>query len=255
MTTSVFNPIGHTSVVDSIVAQVERLILEGILRDGARLPSERQLAEQMNVSRPKVREALKHLEDSDLIIVRHGEGTFVAPLIGSAMSPALIALYARHKDAFLDYLEFRSEQEAFAARLAAERATPADKEILQRIMDDLDNAHESGNADASREADIRFHSAIIDASHNSLLVHTMASIYALTQQNLFYNRSFLGSLDHSGEKLMAQHREIYEAILRGDADHATRAAQDHIDFVRRSYLEDQTRTQRDQISNRRLALM
>lgn len=255
MPNSVFNPIGHTSVVDSIVEQVELLILEGILRDGARLPSERQLAEQLNVSRPKVREALKLLEDRDLIIVRHGEGTFVAPLIGAAMSPALISLYARHKDAFLDYLEFRTEQESFAASLAAARATEADKAILVQVMGELEEAHKAHDAAASREADIRFHSAIIDASHNSLLVHTMASIYALTQQNLFYNRSFLSSLDRSGDLLLAQHREIFEAIVAGDSQRAAQAAKDHIDFVKRSYLEAQTRAQRAEISNRRLALI
>lgn len=251
----VFNPIGHTSVVDSIVNQVELLILEGILKDGARLPSERQLSEQLDVSRPKVREALKLLEDRDLIVVRHGEGTFVAPLIGSAMSPALISLYGRHKDAFLDYLEFRAEQEGFAAGLAATRATDADKEILKTVMAELDAAHQAQDQAASRDADIKFHSAIIDASHNSLLVHSMASIYALTQQNLFYNRSFLSALDSSGEKLLAQHREIYLSIQGGDPERATKAAKDHLDFVRTSYLEDQSRAHRNGLSNRRLALI
>lgn len=249
----IFSPIGHKSVVDSVVTQVEVLILEGILRDGARLPSERQLAEQMDVSRPKVREALKQLEDRDLIIVRHGEGTFVAPLIGAAMSPALIALYARHKGAFLDYLEFRAEQEGFAAALAAGRATDADKEILTALMAELDKAHETRDSAASNDADIRFHAAIIDASHNSLLVHTMASIYALSRQNLFYNRAFLSTLDSTGGTLLAQHREIFEAVVTGDPPRATKAAKDHIDFVKQSYLEEQARRQRAEISNRRLA--
>ena len=73
MPDAVFNPIGHTSVVDSIVEQIETLILSGVLRDGARLPSERLLAEQMDVSRPKVREALKKLEERELIVVHHGD--------------------------------------------------------------------------------------------------------------------------------------------------------------------------------------
>jgi len=254
MPNTVFEPIGHVSVVDSIVEQIETLILNGILRDGARMPSERDLADQLGVSRPKVREALKQLEDNSLIHVRHGEGTFVAPLIGSAMSPALISLYSRHQNAFMDYLEFRTEQESFAAGLAAIRATNADKEILTGIMEQLDASHEANDVSASQDADIRFHSAIIDASHNSLLVHTMSSIYALTRQNLFYNRSFLRSLDGTGDLLLAQHRAIFEAICSGDPERASKAAEDHIAFVQRSYLEEQSRTQRDQISSRRLAL-
>lgn len=255
MQNAVFKHIDHASVVDTIIAQIETLILNGILRDGARLPSERDLAEQMAVSRPKVREALKQLEENGLIQVRHGEGTFIAPLVGTAMSPALISLYARHQDAFLSYLEFRTAQESFAAGLAATRATKADKEILARIMDQLEQAHKSNDSAASQKADIKFHSAIIDASHNSLLVHTMASIYALTEQNLFYNRSFLRSIDGTGEQLLGQHRAIFEAIQFGDPERASTAAKDHIEFVQRSYIEEQSREQRDQVSTRRLALM
>jgi GntR family transcriptional repressor for pyruvate dehydrogenase complex len=255
MPDAVFNPIGHTSVVDSIVEQIETLILSGVLRDGARLPSERLLAEQMDVSRPKVREALKKLEERELIVVHHGDGTFVAALIGSAMSPALISLYARHQGAFMDYLEFRASQECFAAELAATRATKADKEILAHILSQMEDAHTAQDSDASKDADIRFHSAIIDASHNSLLVHTMSSIYALTRQNLFYNRSFLRSIDGTGDQLHEQHKEIYEAIHFGDPKRAAKAARDHIEFVQRSYIEEQSRAQRDQVSNRRLALI
>ncbi len=255
MQSSVFEPVDHTSVVDTIVNQIETLILNGILRDGGRLPSERDLSEQMSVSRPKVREALKELEENGLIQVRHGEGAFIAPLVGTAMSPALISLYSRHQSAFISYLEFRTVQESFAADLAARRATNADKEILTRIVADMDAAHKSNDMAASQDADIRFHSAIIDASHNSLLVHTMASIYALTRQNLFYNRTFLRAMDGTGEKLHAQHHEIFNAIVNGEPERASTAATDHIDFVRMSYQEEQSLSQRDQVSRRRLALL
>lgn len=252
---TVFEPIEHASVVESVVKQIEMLILNGVLRDEARLPAERDLALQLGVSRPKVREAFKILESNQLITVRHGEGTFVAPLIGSAMSPALISLYSRHKEAFLDYLEFRAVQEGFAAGLAASRATKADKQILSTIMDKLETTHVANDTEASQDADIHFHSAIIDASHNSLLVHTMSSIYSLTRQNMFYNRSFLREMDGTGESLLAQHRKIFEAIQEGNPERATIAARDHIAFVQSSYLEEQSRAQRDLVSTRRLALM
>ncbi|WP_297778055.1 FadR/GntR family transcriptional regulator [uncultured Roseovarius sp.] len=255
MQTTVFEHVDHTSIVDTIVTQIETFILNGVLRDGGRLPSERDLAEQMGVSRPKVREALKQLEDSGLINVRHGEGAFIAPLVGSAMSPALINLYSRHQEAFGSYLEFRAAQESFAAGLAATRATKSDKEILSRVMDQLEAAHSANDMQASQDADIAFHSAVIDASHNSLLVHTMSSIYALTKQNLFYHRSFLRSIDGTGDQLHAQHREIFEAIHSGIPERASKAARDHIEFVQRSYLEEQSRAQREQVSNRRLALL
>ena len=136
--TTLFEPIGHESVADAAVAQIEDLIASGILRQGRKLPSERELAEMLGISRPKLREALKLLEDSGLVVSKHGEGTFVAALTGQAMLPALLALYGRHEPAFFDYLEYRREQECFAAGLAAERATKADKARIESILTELE---------------------------------------------------------------------------------------------------------------------
>ena len=251
---TLFEPIDHGSVVDSVVDRIEELILAGVLKDGVKLPAERELAERLTVSRPKLREAFKILEGRGLIRARHGGGTFVSDLIGSAMSPALISLYARHQNAFLDYLEFRSEHEGFAARLAAERATKADKDILTIAINDLIAAQENQDEEASSKADFRFHTAIMDASHNSLLIHTMTSIYALSRQNLFYNREFLRELDGSGEKLLQQHKDIYQAIVDGRPEDARKAAAAHIEFVERSFLIHQTKQKREAVAIRRLAL-
>ncbi len=196
--TSPFDQVGHESIADAVVHQIEQMIVDGILKEGRKLPSERELAEAMGVSRPKLREALQELEDRGLVHVRHGEGTFIATLSGRAMSPAMLALYARHGSAFYDYLEYRSVQEAFASRLAAQRATSSDKERLQDILNELQVAWETGDAEASREADLALHVAVVDASQNTTLIHMMASIYDLTRQGLFYNRKFLRTMDGTG---------------------------------------------------------
>ncbi|WP_439523236.1 FadR/GntR family transcriptional regulator [Marivita sp.] len=252
---NLFGPIGHESVADTIVHHIEELIVSGVLKDGTRLPSERTLADEMKVSRPKVREALKRLEENGLIIVRHGEGNFVAPLVGSAMSPALVDLYARHVTAFEDYLEFRREQESFAAMLAAERATEEDREILKGIVRELEKAHAKGDAETSRDADVRFHAAIVDASHNSLMVHTMTAIYQLMARNVFYNRDFLRAIDGTGEMLLDQHKAIADAIVKGQPEDASDAAADHIDFVARSFRVGRAQDQRETVSRRRKALL
>lgn len=250
-----FDPIEHDSVSATIVKRIEEMIVTGVLKDGTRLPSERSLAETMQVSRPKVREALQQLESSGLILVRHGEGSFVAPLIGSAMSPALVDLYARHTTAFSNYLEFRREQECFAASLAAERATEDDLSILRTILAEMEKAHISNDADAARSADVRFHSAIVDASHNALLIHTMASIYELMQKNMFYNREILRAMDGSGEKLLQQHRDIAAAIFAHDPERAEQAAAAHIEFVASSFALSLAQRKRELVSRRRRAIL
>jgi GntR family transcriptional repressor for pyruvate dehydrogenase complex len=251
---SLFEPVGHESVADSVIAQIEDMIVSGILRGGSKLPSERELAETLDVSRVKLREALKRLEDRQLIEVRHGEGSYIAPLIGSAMAPALIDLYARHHAAFFDYLEYRREQEGFAASLAAERATEADKEIITALMDRLESAHEVQDSKASQEADIGFHSAIVDASHNSTLIHMMTSIYDLTQRGVFYNRDYLRTIDGTGKLLLDQHKAIGNAILQGKPEEARQTSRAHIDFVEKSFRLGHDKAKRELVAGKRRTL-
>lgn len=249
-----FEPIDHGSVADAVVEQIETLIVAGVLKEGSKLPSEREMAELFDVSRPKLREALKRLEDQNLLQVRHGEGSVIAPLIGKALSPALMDLYARHPVAFFDYLEYRREQESFAARLAAERATAADKDIISRLMADMVAAHEADDSQAAQKADIDLHSAIVDASHNSTLIHMMGSVYDLTKRGVFYNRDFLRSVDDTGEMLLRQHLAIGEAIVKGDPAAAEQAARTHIDFVEESFRVGQEKSKREAIAKKRRIL-
>ena len=240
-----FEPIGHESLSDAVVEQIESMIVDGILKEGRRLPSERELAMMMGVSRPKIREALHILEQRGLVTVRHGEGAFIAALTGTALSPAMLGLYARHNEAFFDYLEYRREQEAFASRLAAQRATAADKERIVEIMTVLQQSWEDDDLETSQEADFQFHQAITDASQNTTLIHMMASIYDLTRSRIFFNRDFLRSIDGSGRSLLDQHLEIGQAVLDGDATRADRAARNHLDFVEKSMRFGQEQKQRE----------
>lgn len=249
-----FEPIEHESVADEVIDQIENLIISGVLKEGRKLPSEREMAELFGVSRPKLREALKRLEDEKLIETHHGDGSFVAPLIGKALSPALMDLYSRHPVAFFDYLEYRREQESFAARLAAERATSADKEILRRLLDKMIAAHKSSDTEASKAADIDFHSAVVDASHNATLSHMMSSVYDLTKRGLFYNRTFLRTIDGTGEALLKQHLAIGEAIIEGDSEKAANAAREHMNFVEESFRAGDTIGKREKFAKKRLLL-
>ncbi len=251
---AIFEPITHDSVSDAVVYQIETMIVNGILKEGTKLPSERDMSELLEVSRPKLREALKQLEDSGLLVVRHGEGSHIAKLTGTAMTPAFLDLYARHPEAFYDYLEYRRQQEGFAARLAAQRATEIDKDIIRGILDRMDAAHSSGDTEAAKIADINLHTAIVDASNNSTLIHMMGSVYDLTRRGVFYNRNFLRSIDSAGDQLLAQHYAIAEAIFQGDPDAAEAAAFAHIDFVERSFRSGIAQQQREKVAEKRKVL-
>ena len=226
-----FAQISHSRTASEVVQQIELLILDGVLRDGDRLPGERDLAQDLDVSRPILREALKELEARGLLVSHHGGGTYVADIIGQVFSKPIAELISRHARATRDYLEYRRELEGLTAELAARRATDTDRALLTRIIDDMKRAHEGGNPEEELAADVEFHNAIGEAAHNIILLHTMRACYRLLSEGIFFNRKAVFALANARERLLEQHVAIHAAILAGDGEAAKRAAQAHIDFV------------------------
>jgi GntR family transcriptional repressor for pyruvate dehydrogenase complex len=229
-----FSGVSHSRTADEVVQQIELLILDGVLRDGDRLPGERELAQSLEVSRPILRDALKELENRGLLVSHHGGGTFVADIIGQVFSKPIIDLISRHARATRDYLEYRRELEGLTAELAAQRATETDKALLTRIIDDMRRAHEDLDPEAELAADVDFHNAVGEAAHNIILLHTMRACYRLLSEGIFFNRKAVFSLPNARERLLEQHVAIHDAVLSGDPQKAKAAAEAHIDFVMRS---------------------
>lgn len=226
-----FAQISHSRTASEVVQQIELLILDGVLRDGDRLPGERDLAQDLDVSRPILREALKELEARGLLVSHHGGGTYVADIIGQVFSKPITELISRHARATRDYLEYRRELEGLTAELAAKRATDTDQALLTRIIDDMRRAHAAGDPEEELAADVEFHNAIGEAAHNIILLHTLRACYRLLSEGIFFNRKAVFALANARERLLEQHVAIHAAILAGDGEAAKRAAQAHIDFV------------------------
>ncbi|MDP2118506.1 MAG: FCD domain-containing protein [Hoeflea sp.] len=252
MTTDIFARIEQSRTADEVVHQIEVLVLEGILRVGDRLPGERELAKQFNVSRPILREALKVLEGRGLLNTHHGGGTFVADVIGQVFTRPVMELIARHQKATLDYLEYRREVEAVTVEFAARRATEADKALLTRIITAMKAAHQKDDFEEEATIDVEFHSAIGECAHNIILLHTLRSCYRLLAEGVFYNRAMVYTLPGARDKLLAQHVAIYDAVMAGNPDAARRAAQAHIDFVSRAMMDAERSGDWERVSQLRL---
>lgn len=231
---TLFSGVSHSRTADEVVQQIELLILDGVLRDGDRLPGERELSQSLEVSRPILRDALKELENRGLLISHHGGGTFVADIIGQVFSKPITDLISRHARATRDYLEYRRELEGLTAELAAQRATDTDKALLSRIIEDMRHAHGTQEPEDELAADVEFHNAVGEAAHNIILLHTMRACYRLLSEGIFFNRKAVFSLPNARERLLEQHVAIHDAILAGDPEAAKAAAQAHIDFVMRA---------------------
>lgn len=233
----IFSRIEHSRTADEVVQQIEALILEGILRVGDRLPGERELARQFDVSRPILRDALKDIEARGLLTTTPGGGTYVADVIGQVFAKPVTELFATHRKAASDYLEYRREIEGVAAEFAARRATADDLALLDRIVGRMQEVHPSGDMEAEAAIDVEFHQAIGECAHNIMLMHTLRSCYRLLSEGVLQNRILVFNLPNASATLLGQHLAIYKAVRSGDPAGARRAAMDHITYLEQAMAE------------------
>lgn len=226
-----FQRIDAEKLSQSVVHQIEDLVLRGILRPGERLPSERELSERLGVSRPSLREAVAELQERGLLTTRAGAGIFVADVLGSAFSPALIRLFAEHEEAVFDYLNFRRDLEGVAAARAAEAGTETDLKVIDTLFNKMEAAHSKRNPNDEAELDAQFHMAVIEASHNVIMLHMMRSMFDLLQEGVFFNRQVMFRQRNTRDLLLEQHRAINTAIQSRDPIAARAAIDTHMSFV------------------------
>ncbi len=236
----------------AVVHQIEGLILRGILRPGERLPSERELSERLGVSRPSLREAIADLQDSGLLKARANAGIFVADVLGSAFSPALTRLFSTHSEAVFDALDFRRDMEGLAAHRAARLASDTDLAVVDAVFKKMEKAHDARDAETEALHDAAFHLAIIEASHNVVMLHMMRSMYDLLQAGVFYNRQVIFEQRTTRAALLDQHRAINASLQARQPDAAQTAVQTHLDFVRAALTDKLRADENEKMARRRL---
>ncbi|WP_299861091.1 FadR/GntR family transcriptional regulator [uncultured Roseobacter sp.] len=247
-----FRPVQSEKLSSAVVRQIEELILRGILRPGERLPAERELAERLHVSRPSLRDAIGTLQEQGLLTARAGAGVYVADVLGSAFAPALVQLFARHDEAVFDYLSFRRDMEGLAAERAARLASDTDLRVVQAVFDKMEAAHAKRNPEDEARLDAQFHMAIIEASHNVVMLHMMRSMYELLREGVFYNRQVMFKQRATRGMLLDQHKAINQALQERDAEGARAAVEAHLDYVE-VCLQDQIKASRnEEVARQRL---
>ena len=238
-----FQKVQTEKLSTSVIKQIELLILRGILRPGERLPSERELSDRLGVSRPSLREAISELQERGLLSSKAGAGIFVADVLGNAFSDSLIRLFSSHDEAVFDYISFRRDMEGLAAERAARFASDMDLKVIQTVFDKMEAAHPKRNPADEARLDADFHLAIIEASHNVIMLHMMRSMYQLLREGVFYNRSIMFKQRTTRGDLLEQHRAINAGLQARDAGAARAAVIAHLDYVERA-LSDYKKAER-----------
>ncbi|MBB4040270.1 GntR family transcriptional repressor for pyruvate dehydrogenase complex [Microvirga flocculans] len=209
----------RTPIPRSIVEHIQRLILKGGLKAGDRLPSQRELAEQMGVSRPSLREALTVLETMGLVTVRAGSGVFVA-------KPDSRGPLWRYSDRCTpaDVYEARLGLEGYAARLAAARIDQSAELRLTSCTRAMRHAFETGDIIGVAAKDAEFHDLIFELCGNPIL----AAMYRPVREILVESQRLpMAHLDRLSETVR-EHEVIQAGILNRNPEEAEAAMQDHI---------------------------
>lgn len=209
----------YRQIYDHISSQ----ILSGEFAPGSRLPTERELSELFNVSRPTIREAIIALEATNKVKVKAGAGVYVKEStslnagIDSEVSP-------------FEVIEARVLLEGESAALAAKMITDDERKELLAAFENLKKAG-IDNTPASAEADRRFHEVIARATHNRVLANQIHALWEL-QENLEHIKEAHTSVcDKQGAKRIDEHFVILNAIVEGDADGARTAMQRHFSNI------------------------
>lgn len=229
----------NESMSSSIARRLEQLILDGTLKPGKKIPSERQLSERLGVSRSILREALKELSGRGLISTRHGQGTMVTGLVPDVTaSHPLLYLFRDHPRTLYDLLEVRELLEGQAAYMAATRGNEADFHRITLAFNAIDQKQaDIMQANEAALLDHAFHQSIYEASHNPVLVHTLQSLMQLMLKTVLASVNNLYHRAAYKEQIDKHHRQIYNAVLGRQPEWARKAATAHIKNIRERLLE------------------
>jgi GntR family transcriptional repressor for pyruvate dehydrogenase complex len=223
-------PLRSQPLKEQVLEQLRPLVDGGTLKPGDQLPSERELSEQLQVSRGTVREAVQFLGALGVVEIRHGQGTFVRATLGNpAVRDEWRAWTLRNSGRIRDLLEVRRGLESFAAELAAQRRDRRQLHTLEGTLEEMAEAIRSGDVPALVQSDIHFHHELCAAAGNPALVELADAL----GQQLLRERAAVWDIRGRAERSLDEHTAIFQAVDSGDGTKARRALVAHLESVER----------------------
>ncbi|MFG2222341.1 FadR/GntR family transcriptional regulator [Streptomyces sp. NPDC048644] len=211
-------------LVEQAAQRLRDHIADGHWPVGTKLPGETTLAKTLGVGRSTVREAVRALAGAGLLQPRQGAGVFVI-----ATEPAEDWPTRLRRAAVADVYEVRAMVEVQAARLAAARRTDADATALRSALEARRTAAGGPDNAAFVDADIALHATVVDAAHNPVLTDLFTEFAPALRQGLIDLVDLLGLRDDDPQHGDTHHAELVDAVIRGDADGASRALEIELD--------------------------
>ena len=221
-------PINRQRISDQVFDQLRRLILNGELKPGQKVMTERDLADALNVSRNSIREAINKLVAMGFMEQRQGQGTFACSVDDAVRIPLGTVMEAQEAS-LVDLLEMRMGIECNSAAMAARRATAEDLAAMETALAEM--AADITGGGLGTGGDLAFHMAIAVATQNPMQIYIMKNVIDYLHMGISENLFHLYEDPQNISAILKQHQAIYQAIRNGKADDAFQAMKNHIDFV------------------------
>jgi GntR family transcriptional regulator, transcriptional repressor for pyruvate dehydrogenase complex len=229
-----FSPIKPSKLSDKVYKQILSLISCGKLNPGDKIPSERELATELKISRQSIREALNRAETMGLIEIRQGEGSFILSSINEALKTPLTLIIEEEAERIFDFLEMRKLIEGWCVEKAATEATAEELETMELILEKMKTVFAK---DKKWEAlDVDLHISFAKATHNVLAVHMMEALKS--NFGLFFQFTKSMPSPEKIDVLWQHHHDIFMAIKSRDPAAAKRKVIEHLDFIEAKIRED-----------------
>lgn len=226
-----FATVRRNKVYEDVARQIERLILKK-LRPGDKLPSERELAELLSVSRSSIRDAIRSLELAGMVEPRQGAGTIVREISTNSLANPLANALKRKEELMGELLDFRRILEPPLAARAATHASPEEISEMESILDRQEQKLRKGESTIAEDSE--FHYSVAMASGNSVVLKVLDILMDLLRDTR--ERSL--QVEGRPQKSLAGHRKILSAIKRHDAEAAKAAMRRHIEDVEEIVLHE-----------------
>lgn len=224
----------NVKISQKIVEQIKEIVFSGELQPGDRLPTEKEFAEQLKVSRPTLREALTVLEAIGLIEVRPREGSIVRSVVPQSIQEPIQDMIEVDPSKVLELYEVRKKIDAEGVAMAAERATDEELEKIGQFAAMVQELALDKKSILGLEASKIYQNtffAIADATHNSIYAHFMKSIWTLLEGAIPFSRRKLLNIPNISNKLLRQYLQIVNLLLERKPTAARRAVIAHLDFI------------------------
>jgi GntR family transcriptional repressor for pyruvate dehydrogenase complex len=211
---------------EPVAEQIRQAIFRGLIKTGHKLPPEREMAEHFQTSRVALREALRALEKEGLITIKRGAGggAFVADFDNAlnALADSLSTVVKLGSAKSANLTEMRSILEPEITRLATIRATPEDISAIEAVVIAQEQELESG--ELSRKLDMDFHRCVAEAAHNPVMNIVVNAVNQSIRDSILRSKR----TEEMRKRVVNYHREIFEAVRSGNAEHAKRIMSSHV---------------------------